>query len=73
METVPLPTFVETVFLSKKNMVKRDSKPTGQPIYGNGQFSSKDFHLTYARPIYIKPTHFIYKDVEQAEIHHGAI
>lgn len=51
-------------------MAKKDSRPTDQPIHGNGQFSSKDFHLTYARPTYVKPTHFIHKGVEQADIQH---
>ncbi len=30
------------------------------------QFSSKDFHQTFARPTYVKPTHLIHKNVENA-------
>ena len=31
------------------------------------QFSSKDFHQTFARPVYAKPTHLIHKNVEKQE------
>ncbi|MFD2893655.1 hypothetical protein [Sphingobacterium arenae] len=30
------------------------------------QFSSKDFHQTFARPTYVKPSHVIHKNVENA-------
>ncbi len=33
------------------------------------QFSSKDFHQTFARPVYHKPSHLIHKNVEQAGVH----
>lgn len=33
------------------------------------QFSSKDFHQTFARPVYQKPSHLIHKNVEQAGVH----
>ncbi|MCT4074293.1 cupin, partial [Elizabethkingia anophelis] len=33
------------------------------------QFSSKDFHQTFARPVYAKPTHLIHKNVEKAGVH----
>ncbi|MDJ1492159.1 cupin domain-containing protein [Cytophagaceae bacterium DM2B3-1] len=33
------------------------------------QFSSKDFHKTYARPVYIKPSHLIHRNVENAGEH----
>jgi gentisate 1,2-dioxygenase len=34
-----------------------------------GEFSSKDFHQTYARPTYVKPEKLIHKHVEQAGVH----
>ncbi|HEY9260655.1 cupin domain-containing protein [Chitinophaga sp.] len=34
------------------------------------QFSSKDFHQTFARPTFVKPSHVIHKNVEQAGVHH---
>jgi quercetin dioxygenase-like cupin family protein len=33
------------------------------------QFSSKDFHQTFARPTYVKPSHVIHKNVENAGVH----
>jgi len=33
------------------------------------QFSSKDFHETYARPQYVKPVKLIHKNVEQEGVH----
>lgn len=33
------------------------------------QFSSKDFHQTFARPTYVKPSHVIHKHVEKAGEH----
>lgn len=33
------------------------------------QFSSKDFHETFARPKYVKPSHLIHKNVENAGEH----
>jgi gentisate 1,2-dioxygenase len=33
------------------------------------QFSSKDFHQTFARPVYIKPSHLVHKNVEKAGEH----
>ncbi|GHE44480.1 cupin domain-containing protein [Sphingobacterium griseoflavum] len=33
------------------------------------QFSSKDFHQTFARPQFVMPTHLIHKNVEQAGEH----
>lgn len=33
------------------------------------QFSSKDFHETYARPKYVKPSKLVHKNVEQAGVH----
>jgi hypothetical protein len=33
------------------------------------QFSSKDFHQTFARPKYVKPSHLIHKNVENAGEH----
>lgn len=33
------------------------------------QFSSKDFHQTYARPAYIKPAKLIHQNVENAGVH----
>ncbi|MDJ1468981.1 cupin domain-containing protein [Xanthocytophaga flava] len=33
------------------------------------QFSSKDFHKTYARPVYVKSSHFIHRNVENAGEH----
>jgi len=30
------------------------------------QFSSKDFHQTFARPTYVKSSHVIHKNVENA-------
>ncbi|SFO33739.1 Cupin domain-containing protein [Paenimyroides ummariense] len=32
-------------------------------------FSSKDFHQTFARPVYVKPSHLIHKNVENAGVH----
>lgn len=32
-------------------------------------FSSNDFHQTFARPAYVKPSHLIHKNVEQAGVH----
>lgn len=32
-------------------------------------FSSKDFHQTFARPVFVKPTHLIHKNVEDAGVH----
>ncbi|MGJ1421696.1 cupin domain-containing protein [Sphingobacterium spiritivorum] len=33
------------------------------------QFSSKDFHQTFARPAYIKPAKLIHQNVENASVH----
>ncbi|ULT23370.1 hypothetical protein KUH03_29860 [Sphingobacterium sp. E70] len=33
------------------------------------QFSSKDFHQTFARPTYVRPSHVIHKNVENAGVH----
>ncbi|MCY0977195.1 cupin domain-containing protein [Chryseobacterium wangxinyae] len=33
------------------------------------QFSSKDFHQTFARPSYVKPSHLLHKNVENAGVH----
>ena len=33
------------------------------------QFSSKDFHETFARPKYVKASHLIHKNVENAGEH----
>lgn len=33
------------------------------------QFSSKDFHQTFARPAFVKPSHVIHKNVENAGVH----
>lgn len=33
------------------------------------QFSSKDFHQTFARPTFVKPSHVIHKNVENEGIH----
>lgn len=33
------------------------------------QFSSKDFHETFARPTYVKPAKLIHKNVEDAGVH----
>lgn len=33
------------------------------------KFSSKDFHQTFARPVYVQPEKFIHKNVEQAGVH----
>lgn len=33
------------------------------------QFSSKDFHQTFARPQYVKPSNFIHRNVENAGEH----
>jgi len=33
------------------------------------QYSSKDFHKTYARPVYVKPPYLIHKNVEKAGEH----
>lgn len=33
------------------------------------QFSSKDFHQTFARPTFVKPSHVIHKNVENAGVH----
>jgi quercetin dioxygenase-like cupin family protein len=33
------------------------------------QFSSKDFHQTFARPTYVKASHVIHKNVENAGVH----
>jgi quercetin dioxygenase-like cupin family protein len=33
------------------------------------QFSSKDFHQTFARPIFMKPSHVIHKNVENEGVH----
>lgn len=33
------------------------------------QFSSKDFHQTFARPTFVKPTHVIHKNVENEGVH----
>ncbi|MFC7345605.1 cupin domain-containing protein [Chryseobacterium zhengzhouense] len=33
------------------------------------QFSSKDFHQTFARPAFVKPSHVIHKNVEDAGVH----
>ncbi|MDO6761738.1 cupin domain-containing protein [Tamlana sp. 2_MG-2023] len=33
------------------------------------QFSSKDFHETYARPKYAKPSKLVHKNVEKAGVH----
>lgn len=33
------------------------------------QFSSKDFHQTFARPQYVRPSHLVHNNVEQAGIH----
>ena len=33
------------------------------------QFSSKDFHQTFARPVYVKPTHLIHENVERSGEH----
>ena len=32
-------------------------------------FSSNDFHQTFARPVYVKPSHLIHNNVEQAGVH----
>ncbi|UZT98642.1 cupin domain-containing protein [Chryseobacterium fluminis] len=32
-------------------------------------FSSKDFHQTFARPQYVKPSHVIHRNVEKAGVH----
>lgn len=33
------------------------------------QFSSKDFHQTFARPTFVKPSHVIHKNVENEGVH----
>lgn len=33
------------------------------------QFSSKDFHQTFARPTFVKPSHVIHKNVGDAGVH----
>ncbi len=33
------------------------------------KFSSKDFHETFARPVYNKPSHLIHKNVAKAGVH----
>lgn len=33
------------------------------------QFSSKDFHRTFARPEYVKPSRLVHKNVERAGAH----
>lgn len=34
------------------------------------QFSSKDFHQTFARPTFVKPSHVIHKNVENEGVHY---
>lgn len=36
---------------------------------GKKQFSSKDFHQTFARPSFVMPSHLIHKNVENAGVH----
>ena len=53
-------------------MSKLEKTPTGieKSIHAEQQpFSSKDFHQTFARPVYVKPSHVIHKNVEKAGVH----
>jgi len=50
--------------MTKTNAKTEQTGNTEQP-----SFSSKDFHKTFARPVYVKPSHLIHKNVEQAGTH----
>lgn len=39
------------------------------PQSAQNQFSSKDFHQTFARPVFVKPSHVIHKNVENEGVH----
>lgn len=47
-----------------------DQTAIKRPIHAEQkQFSSKDFHQTFARPTFVKPSHLIHKNVENAGVH----
>jgi len=51
-------------------MLSSDKQTTTQQVSEESStFSSKDFHQTFARPVYVKPSHLIHKNVEDAGVH----
>ncbi|MHC5202152.1 cupin domain-containing protein [Myroides sp. LJL119] len=48
---------------------KQTIKTSVESTVQEKQFSSKDFHQTYARPVYVKPPCIIHKSVESAPEH----
>ena len=49
--------------------VKPDTEIRTEIIEEQKQFSSKDFHQTYARPMFKRPAYLIHKNVEDAGVH----
>jgi len=51
-------------------MLSSDKQKTAQQVSEESStFSSKDFHQTFASPVYVKPSHLIHKNVEDAGVH----
>lgn len=53
-------------------MSQSEETTTGHQIADHAtekSFSSNDFHQTFARPAYVKPSHLIHKNVELAGVH----
>lgn len=50
-------------------MLSSDTQKAQQASEESKTFSSKDFHQTFARPVYVKPSHLIHKNVEDAGVH----
>ena len=49
--------------------IKKESVTEAFGVGDQKQFSSKDFHQTFARPQYRRPAYLIHKDVEMEEAH----
>ena len=50
-------------------MLSSDKQKAQQSSEESKTFISKDFHQTFARPVYVKPSHLIHKNVEDAGVH----
>lgn len=50
-------------------MLSSDKQTAQQASEESKTYSSKDFHQTFARPVFVKPSHLIHKNVEDAGVH----
>jgi len=55
--------------MSTTTVAPEKALKTGDPDSRTNQFSSKDFHQTFARPQFQKPAYLIHKNVENAGEH----